>query len=204
MKLVSIAVLLASCATAPLAAPDGEIRMILEQRATHTLDAAQLRAHIRDDVEFVNERGRLERGPAAVAESYGPPPAVVQLHDRIDDLHVRAAGDAVVATYHRKGNLVLGGAPVTKEWRVTEVFVRGPSGWQTASYHETVTWLPPVAHTGDPVRLDDYVGRYELFPGLVYEITRVGDKLRFGPVQHRDRREKPWRGPRVSRSDSPC
>jgi hypothetical protein len=183
-------VLVTSCAAAvsraPRAASDAEIRAILAERASHTADPGRLRAHVRDDVEIVDEKGVVSRGPDGLLPAYAAAPAIVQLSERVDDLHTRAIGDAVVATYRRQAHLVLGGTPVDKEWRVTETFVRGASGWQTAAYQETVSLGVPLAHGADPARLDDYVGQYALFPGLVYKVRRAGDKLTFGATVERE------------------
>jgi hypothetical protein len=190
MRASGLLLFVASCAATVGRGPrptfDVEIQTILDARTRHSADPARLRVQVRDDVEIVDDKGVVSRGPEALLSAYGPAPAIVQLHDRIDDLHTRTAGDTVVATYRRQIDLVLGGAPVEKSWRVTETFVRGASGWQTAAYHETVTLGVPTAHAADAAHLDDYVGRYELFPGYVYKVRRDGDKLLFGATFERE------------------
>jgi hypothetical protein len=178
--------LLSACAAAPRGAAEQEIRTILDGRVTHTMDEARVRALIASDAEIIDEKGMLSRGPDALVPSFGPVPEIVKLEEQIDDVRMHPFGDAVVVTYRRQMHLVLGGAPVEKTWRVTETFVHARDGWKTAVYQETVTLGVPIAHAADEARLDDYVGRYELFPGYVYVVRREGPRLLFGATHERE------------------
>ena len=75
--------------------------------------------------------------------------------------------------------MVLNQEPVLKQFRRTEVFNRVAGAWQSVAGQETVIPGEIVAAKVDPKIYDDYVGRYQLFKGYIYTITRDGDKLMF-------------------------
>jgi hypothetical protein len=186
MRRFAITLLVGACgarAHVTTTAPDAAIKAILDERIDPDADAARVKATIAPDVIAVNETGGLSHDPSSLIS--GPAPAVVQLHVSYDDLALQARGDTVIATYHRHARLVLGGAPVSKQWRVIETFARTAAGWQTTAYQETVVFTAPAPH-GAPADLDDYVGSYELFPGYDYTVRRDGDRLLFGATASRE------------------
>jgi ketosteroid isomerase-like protein len=166
---------------------EADIRRLLTDRVARRFDAATLRARVADDVAIVDEKGTVTIGRDGFVDSYTQPiPPVVELHESVDEIRVRVVGDAAIATYRHDSHLVLGGAPVLKSRRVSETFVRAPDGWKTVAFQETIIPGMPVAHDARPESYDDFVGRYQLFPGYVYQVKREGDRLEFGATYIRE------------------
>ncbi len=132
----------------------------------------------------VNEKGDIRRRTKAeILASLSKPsianpiPAEVKLTWLIEDVDVQTYGDVAVVYYRRDAQMVLNQESVLKQVRCTEVFKRAAGVWQSVAFQETVIPGEIVAAKIDLKVYDDYVGRYQLFKGKIYTVTRSGDKL---------------------------
>jgi hypothetical protein len=135
----------------------------------------------------VDERGSTRRATRAMAVAHltkfpggvQPMPAEASFAQTVEDVTAEFHGTFAVVQYRRDMRMVFNDEPVLKQFRCTEVFKRESGNWQSVAYHETVMPGEIVPARVDPKVYDDYVGRYQLFAGYVYTITRSGDRLMF-------------------------
>ncbi len=135
---------------------------------------------------FVNEKGDItRRTKAEVLAGLSKPPPVYEIPDEakpkqsVEDVSVQLYGEVAVVQYRLDIRMVLNQEPVLKQFRRTEVFNRKAGMWQSVAGQETVIPGEIVVAKVDPKIYDDYVGRYQLFKGYIYTITRKGDVLMF-------------------------
>jgi hypothetical protein len=157
-------------------------RQLLQARLDVRGGSASIEHRFDPAMTMIDEKGD-EGGLRSMLRHFEPRPAFLALEVVIDDVRVDTAGfggRAAVVTYRQTGQLTLQGERVTKAFRVTEVFRRAPGaasagaadGWTSVAYHETVIPGVPIPAGADTSQYNDYVGRYELFPGVVCRVQR--------------------------------
>ena len=105
-----------------------------------------------------------------------PGPAGVTLTN--EDVKARVYGDTAIVTGRIVSRVQSGGnANINFQSRFTDTFLRRQGRWQVVARH--YSRLPPerTAIKLDPKTYDAYVGQYELAPGVVFNVTKEGDKL---------------------------
>jgi hypothetical protein len=110
-------------------------------------------------------------------------PGLMQARPRgvVHSLDLQRYGDTAVANYTLDLQLTFNRETMVKRFQVTEVFHRSGRKWRSVARHESVAPGPPHwAAAIDTAVYDDYVGRYELLPGVDYAITRRDDRLYWG------------------------
>lgn len=139
-----------------------------------------------DSVVMVGEDGSIaalsRTELVARAATYFPRlPPETHLLQSVRDLTVQPLGDVAVAHYRLDSRMAFGGQPIHRQERITEVLRREGSAWRTVSYQEAPIPGPMDPAPVDPSTLEDYVGRYRLYPGHVYAVSRDGDSLVLEP-----------------------
>jgi hypothetical protein len=92
-------------------------------------------------------------------------------------LHAQVYGQVAVvdcAVIHYPS---FGPRAIAMPFHETDVFIWREGRWLYLHHQETLTVVNPKAHAQDVRSLDDYVGRYEWWPGYVDIITRQGHAL---------------------------
>lgn len=110
-------------------------------------------------------------------------PELMQAHPRgvVHSLDLQRYGDTAVATYTLDLQLTFNRETMVKRFQVTEVFHRSGGAWRSVARHESVAPGPPHWRADiDTAVYDEYVGAYELLPGVDYKITRRDDRLFWG------------------------
>ncbi|HKE58941.1 MAG TPA: DUF4440 domain-containing protein [Pyrinomonadaceae bacterium] len=109
--------------------------------------------------------------------TFRPPPPDTRITRDIQDFKVSGSEEAAVATYRVIEQVEVGAQRSGGEYLYTDTFFKKDGRWQI--YLSNVTRIEPkrIITKIDPAIYDAYVGRYALVPGLVYTITRKGDKL---------------------------
>ncbi len=144
-----------------------------------------------DESGTVRHRSRAE-ALASLAKPKAPPmPAEMNFHQSIEDVEVQKYAEVAIVHYRLDIHMVLNREAVLKQLRCTEVFHRKGRAWQSVSRQVTVIPGEIVAAQIDPRLYEEYVGKYQLFPGYVYTVTRNGDKLMFNSKAVGDRELMP-------------
>src|SRR3989442_2178899 len=93
------------------------------------------------------------------------------------DLPVHVYGATAVMSSRGIYRAEANGQKITNSFRTTDVWVRRDGRWQMIASHGSQILPERVAVRVDPKIFDAYVGAYEISPGLVFTVTRAGDKL---------------------------
>ena len=114
---------------------------------------------------------------ARILDNFLTPPASMKPTLEIQDVKVHVYGDTAVMSSRGNYRAEANGQKITNSFRTTDVWLRHDGRWQLIASHGSQ--IPPerVAINVDPKIFDAYVGAYEISPGLVFTVTREGDKL---------------------------
>lgn len=143
--------------------------------ANQSGDRAVLARYLDPDVVFTNETGESATRDELLADA--SPPAGSPPRTVIEDWTLRPQGDVATATFTDIVTRNLFGHVVEARFRSTETWARRVDGWKMiASDTAYVPHDPPPIRLGT-AELDEYVGLYQLTPGMRVQITRAGDGL---------------------------
>jgi ketosteroid isomerase-like protein len=142
-----------------------------------TGDRAAFDRIVADDFTGTDESAKV-RSKAQERELLQPTagPAGVTLTN--EDVRVRTYGEMAVVTGRIVSKTRTGGnTSINFQSRFTDTFLRRQGRWQVVARH--YSRLPPerTAIRLDPKVYDDYVGQYELAPGVALNVTTEGDRL---------------------------
>ena len=114
---------------------------------------------------------------ARILDNFLTPPPSMKPTLEIQDVQVQVYGDTAVMSSRGNYRAEANGQKITNSFRTTDVWLRRDGRWQMIASHDSQ--IPPerVAVNVDPKIFDAYVGAYEISPGLVFTVTREGDKL---------------------------
>ena len=116
---------------------------------------------------------------ARILDNFLTPPPSMKPTLEIQDVQVQVYGDTAVMSSRGNYRAEANGQKITNSFRTTDVWLRHDGRWQLIASHDSQ--IPPerVAVNVDPKIFDAYVGAYEISPGLVFTVTREGDKLMY-------------------------
>ncbi|HEX6536847.1 MAG TPA: DUF4440 domain-containing protein [Gemmatimonadaceae bacterium] len=164
-------------------------------------DTAVWTRYLADDGLFVDENGEIHTKRELVARIHPLPPGLD------GELCVSAprlvvSGSTAVLTYDALERETVYGQTLRTHYHTTDTYVNRGGAWRLFASHTAVL---PSEHTAvaPPPTLGDYVGRYELAPGVTYTVTRDGAHL-YGQRGDRPREELlPLGGDRFFRRGAP-
>ncbi len=114
---------------------------------------------------------------AKVLANYPGVPASMKATMDLEDIQVHVYGDTAVVSTRGVMHLEANGQKITNSYRITDIWMRRNAGWQLIAEHYSNIPAERVPAKVDPKIYDAYVGEYEIAPGVVFTITREGDKL---------------------------
>jgi hypothetical protein len=125
----------------------------------------------------VDDRGVRRTGAQVISRVAGNSGTPTPNRHEVGELHFRRFGsiavvDAEVVEYFR-----LGPREMSARAHETDVFVQRGNRWLFLQHAETPTVALPIPIKPDLASLDQYVGRYEWWPGYAEKISRKGDAL---------------------------
>ena len=128
-----------------------------------------------EDAIIVDENGTLM---SKVTSAAAFAPAGQDVISDLRDIVVREVGDAVLVTYKAHEVEAFPSGNIDSTIRRTELWVLREGRWQALSVQTNVV---PIMRwnsvTLDPKVLDEYVGQYEWYPGMIDTVTREGSRL---------------------------
>ena len=153
-------------------------RLIAERRAAAKRgDTVAYRHFVDPDMVYIDDDGSRQsfgehlRRVAAAGEEED------RIHRDIDSLHVYFVGDVALVDYWTLLRERYGSRDVTSPYRVLDTFVLRGDQWLLVRHAETHALALPTPIAMSSSALNDYVGRYEWWPGYIDTITRVGNQL---------------------------
>jgi len=114
---------------------------------------------------------------ARILDNFLTPPASMKPTFELQDVQVHVYGDTAVMSSRGIYRAEANGQKITNSFRTTDVWLRRDGRWQLIASHGSQILPERVAVKVDPKIYDAYVGEYETAPGLVFTVTRQGDKL---------------------------
>lgn len=174
---------LALAAGVALPAGAGEDVPTLLRRQTQELldaigagNAAVWERYLDPAILFVDENGKL-MDKKQMVEGTKPLPAGVSGTIRIVDFRAAVAGEVAVATHVDDEHESYHGHELHCQYRTSDTWRKTPEGWRLlASQVQALRTDPPSAALPAAAR-QEYFGRYELAPGITYEIRARGEGL---------------------------
>ena len=144
--------------------------------AAGTGDHAPWNRYFAADALYFDEKGRSFDKSALVADvtplpkGYSGAIKVVKAQSRILD---RTA----ILTYDLDETEIIYGQNLTARYHGTDTWLYRDGRWQIVAGQMFRYYEDPAPGHVDPARLDDYVGTYELAPGITLAVSREGDQL---------------------------
>jgi hypothetical protein len=158
-------------------APSDELfgKLILQRVQAHSRgDVAGYRQLLADDFVHIDDTGKRR----AVDEIGGIVGAGNRSRWEVGKLHARRIGDSLAIVDCELTEFVpFGPRELRMPLHETDVFVLRGDNWLFLEHAETHALDTPAPVTPNSAALDDYVGRYECWPGYSETFTRRGDQL---------------------------
>lgn len=129
-----------------------------------------------DDAIYFNEMGRSMGKRALVADITGLPKGYTGAI-KITKVQSRILGHTAILSYDTDESENIFGQQMTARYHATDTWMFREGRWQIVAGQMLRYYEDPAAITLNHAQLDDYVGTYQLAPGITLTITREGDKL---------------------------
>lgn len=148
-------------------------RAVLAQQA----DTAGFRRLIDPAVVYLNDDGARESTDQHIRSLLNRRDELTSSRWENDSLHVTVIGDVALIDYRSIQHRRYGLRDLNFRYRCLDVFVRREGAWLLLRHTETHALAQPIPQKVGASVLDDYVGRYEWWPGYFDSITRRGGQL---------------------------
>ena len=174
-------VCLATAATAQASSPDDTsaafFRQLIIARLSTSVagDTAAYRRFLDPAAVYVNDDGTRESADQHVKHigARGPSKSTY----KVDSVHVFRTGEFAMVDYAAIEHIPYGPRGLDFPGRIMDTFVRRNGRWFVLGHAETHATTSPEPMTLSPAALDEFVGRYEWWPGYVDTWTRDGNQL---------------------------
>ncbi|HEV7671623.1 MAG TPA: nuclear transport factor 2 family protein [Thermoanaerobaculia bacterium] len=178
----------AGTGTAPASVED-ELVQLTQRRmdAVGLGDKAVWDEILAEDFTLTDEEGAIST-KAEILDQLRPLPAGYSGQIRVAEPKVHVHGDVAVLTHLDREDEKVFDQALYSEYRTTDTFQKRDGKWRLIASQVLVIPRPRKVASVDGTTLDAYVGRYQLAPGVLYEVTREGDTL-FGQRTGRAKEE---------------
>lgn len=129
-----------------------------------------------DDALYFDEKGRSMDKTALVTD-VEPLPKGYSGTIKVVNPKSRIVGNTAILSYDQDETEIVYGQKQTARYHETDTWLYRDGRWQIAASQVLRYYEDPATGTIDPARLDDYVGTYELAPGITMAVTREGNQL---------------------------
>jgi hypothetical protein len=129
-----------------------------------------------EHVVFVNESGDMPT-KQEIVESAQPPALGVRRDIAVTDWSLTPHGTTAVARFVDVVTQKIGDQTIVSSYLSTEAWQKKKGRWLMISSQTLALQQDPPAIVLPVAQLDEYVGTYSMAQGLVFQITRDGDRL---------------------------
>jgi hypothetical protein len=173
-----------TCATAARISADSEkiTQEELVRRTQELFDAvaggdqAPWKLYFADDAMFFDEKGRSMDKAALIAD-LAPLPKGYSGTIKVLNPQSRIIGTTAILAYDMDETEIVYGQKQKARYHETDTWMYRDGRWQIIASQVLRYYEDPAVGTIDPARLDDYVGTYELAPGITITVSREGNQL---------------------------
>jgi hypothetical protein len=139
-------------------------------------DQAPWKLYFAEDAMMFDEKGRSMDKDALVAD-VTPLPKGYSGTIKVTNPQSRIVGTTAILAYDSDEIEIVYGQKMTARYHETDTWLYREGRWQIVAAQVLRYYEDPAAGTIDLARLDDYVGTYELAPGIVMTVSRDGKQL---------------------------
>ena len=129
-----------------------------------------------DDALYFDEKGRSMDKAALIAD-VTPLPKGYSGTIKVLNPQSRIVGTTAILAYDQDETEIIYGQKQKARYHETDTWMYRDGRWQIVATQVLRYYEDPAAGTLDPLRIDDYVGNYELAPDLTITVTRDGNQL---------------------------
>ncbi|HWR14440.1 MAG TPA: DUF4440 domain-containing protein [Terriglobales bacterium] len=132
--------------------------------------------YLAEDVIYFDEKGRLHDKASMIGE-LSPLPAGYVGKIKVANARSHIEGDTAILSYDIDEALTIYGQKLGARFHATDTWMRRGGRWQMVAAQVLRYYGDPAEGKPDPERYGDYVGTYELAPGVTRTVTMEGGKL---------------------------
>jgi len=129
-----------------------------------------------DDAVYFDEKGRSMDKTALVAD-VTPLPKGYSGSIKVVKAQSRILGNTAILTYDLDESETIYGQDLKARYHGTDTWMFRGGRWQIVAGQMLRYYEDPAAGKTETARLNDYVGTYELAPGVTLTVSREGDQL---------------------------
>jgi hypothetical protein len=137
---------------------------------------APWKACFAEDAIYTDETGKIMDKPALIA-TISPLPKGYSGIIKVVKPQSRIHGETAVLTYDLDESETVFGQLLHARYHGTDTWLFRNGNWQIVAGQMLRYYEDPAIGKIDTARLDDFVGTYELAPGVTITVTREGDQL---------------------------
>jgi hypothetical protein len=137
---------------------------------------APWKACFAEDAIYTDETGKIMDKPALVA-NISPLPKGYSGTIKVVKPQSRIQAETAVLTYDLDESETVFGQVLHGRYHGTDTWLFRNGNWQIVAGQMLRYYEDPAVGKIDTARLDDFVGNYELAPGITITVTREGDQL---------------------------
>jgi hypothetical protein len=137
---------------------------------------APWRQYFAEDAMYFDERGR-NMDKAALVADITPLPKGYSGNIKLIKAQSRILSQTAILSYDLDETETIYGQTMTARYHGTDTWMLRNGRWQIVSSQIFRYYEDPAPGKVDAARLNDYVGTYELSPGVTLTVSREGDKL---------------------------
>jgi Domain of unknown function (DUF4440)/Domain of unknown function (DUF3471) len=137
---------------------------------------APWKQYFADDAVYFDEKGRSMDKTALVAD-VTPLPTGYSGSIKLVKAQSRIIGQTAILTYDLDETETIYGQDLTARYHGTDTWMLRDGRWRIVAGQMLRYYEDPAPGKVDVALLNDYVGSYELAPGVTLSVSREGDKL---------------------------
>ena len=162
------------CQSGP-STPDSVFQQLVVERIGLAVrgDSSKYRTFVAADAIFINDDGSQDTRAQAVDNAGHKMSGTLT----VDSLHVTRAGDVALVYYGEVEHSEIGSRILTAPFEALDTFIWREGRWQLLAHTKTHKINPAPPIVVDSITLQQYVGRYEWWPGFENIVTRRGSTL---------------------------
>lgn len=144
--------------------------------ATAAGDRAPFQKYFADDVSFFDEKGRWMSKREMLADLQ-PLPTGYSGSITIRKLRSNIQGNVAILSYDLDETETIYGQQLHARYHETDTWLSRGGQWQIAAGQVLRYYEDPAPGRADPSKFPEYIGTYQLAPGITMAVTAESDKL---------------------------
>ena len=139
-------------------------------------DSTPWKKYFAEDCLFFDEKGR-NMDKAALLKDVAPLPTGYSGSIKVVNPQSRILGDTAILSYDMDETETIFGQQMTARYHETDTWLRRNNNWQIIAAQVLRYYEDPAAAKSDPAKFRDYLGTYQLVPGVAIVVSADGPNL---------------------------